>query len=67
MANAETDKSSTASAPRFEPDERWVPADTRFFGPDRRTIAPTLAVFALSVVTSVVLPVIAKTAAELGE
>ena len=35
-----------------------MPADARFFGVDRRTIAPTLAVFALAVVMSVVLPVI---------
>src|SRR5205085_502778 len=35
-----------------------VPADMRFFGVDRRTIAPTLAVFALAVVMSVVLPIV---------
>jgi hypothetical protein len=46
------------SAPRFEPDEGWVPADERRFGLDRRTLRPTLAVFALVVVMSVVLPVI---------
>jgi hypothetical protein len=43
---------------RFEPDVGWVPADERLFGVDRRTIAPTLAVFALAIVMSVVLPVI---------
>jgi hypothetical protein len=58
MPDPETDNSSATSAPRFEPDECWVPADARFFGVDRRTIAPTLAVFALAVVMSVVLPVI---------
>jgi hypothetical protein len=47
-----------ASAPRFEPDERWVPADERRFGLDRRTLRPTLAVFALVILMSVVLPVI---------
>ena len=47
-----------AMAPRFEPDERWVPADQRLFGVDRRTIGPTLVVFALVFVMSVVLPVI---------
>jgi hypothetical protein len=62
MPGPESDKSSSTSAPRFEPDERWVPADTRFLGVDRRTIAPTLAVFALAVVMSVVLPVISATA-----
>ena len=62
MPGPESDKSLTTSAPRFEPDQRWVPADTRFFGVDRRTIAPTLAVFALAVVMSVVLPVINATA-----
>ncbi len=43
---------------RFEPEVGWVPADQRLFGVDRRTIAPTLAVFALAIVMSVVLPVI---------
>jgi hypothetical protein len=47
-----------ASAPRFEPDEGWVPADERRFGLDRRTLRPTLAVFALVILMSVVLPVI---------
>jgi hypothetical protein len=57
----ETDASTSASAPRFEPDERWVPADERRFGLDRRTLRPTLAVFALVFVMSVVLPVINAT------
>ncbi len=57
MPDAETDTSSAASAPRFEPDEGWVPADQRLFGVDRRTIGPTLTVFALAIVMSVVLPV----------
>jgi hypothetical protein len=58
MPDPETDKSSATSAPRFEPDEGWVPADERLFGLDRRTIAPTLAVFALVIVMSVALPVV---------
>jgi hypothetical protein len=58
MPDPETDKSSPVSAPRFEPDAGWVPADERVFGVDRRTIAPTLAVFALVIVMSVVLPVV---------
>jgi hypothetical protein len=53
--------SPPAAAPRFEPDEAWVPADERRFGLDRRTLRPTLAVFALVVVMSVVLPVINAT------
>ncbi len=57
MPDPETDNSPAASAP-LEPDDGWVPADVRFFGLDRRTIGPTLAVFALAVVMSVVLPVI---------
>ncbi|HUO39279.1 MAG TPA: hypothetical protein VMU34_16210 [Mycobacterium sp.] len=44
--------------PDFEPDEGWVPADERLFGLDRRTIGPTLTVFALAIVMSVVLPVV---------
>jgi len=58
MPDPETDRSSAASAPRFEPDEGWVPADQRLFGLDRRTIAPTVAVFTLAIVMSVVLPLI---------
>lgn len=58
MPDPETEESSAASAPRFEPDDGWVPADARWFGVDRRTIAPTLAVFALAIVMSVVLPII---------
>jgi hypothetical protein len=57
MADPATE-TSPPSAPRFEPDEGWVPADERWFGLDRRTIAPTLMVFALVIVMSVVLPVI---------
>ena len=53
--------SPPAAAPRFEPDEGWVPADERRFGLDRRTLRPTLTVFALVVVMSVVLPVINAT------
>jgi hypothetical protein len=58
MPDPETDKSSAPPEARFEPNEGWVPADQRLFGVDRRTIAPTLAVFALVIVMSVVLPVI---------
>jgi hypothetical protein len=58
MPDPETDSSSVTSAPRFEPDAGWVPVDERLFGVDRRTIPPTLVVFALVIVMSVVLPVI---------
>lgn len=61
MPDPETEVSSPATAPRFEPDERWVPADERRFGLDRRTLRPTLAVFALAFVMSVLLPVINAT------
>jgi hypothetical protein len=61
MPDPETDMASAAPPPRFEPDERWVPADERRFGLDRRTIGPTLAVFALAFVMSVVLPVVNAT------
>jgi len=57
----ETESSPPASAPRFEPREGWVPADERRFGLDRRTLRPTLVVFALVVVMSLVLPVINAT------
>jgi hypothetical protein len=62
MPDPDTETASTAAPPRFEPDERWVPADERRFGLDRRTIRPTLAVFALAFVMSVVLPVVNATA-----
>jgi hypothetical protein len=58
MPDPAAEVSPGASAPRFEPDERWVPADERRFGLDRRTLRPTLVVFALVIVMSVVLPVI---------
>ena len=59
MPDPEADQPSVVEAPpRFEPDVGWVPADERLFGVDRRTIAPTLAVFALAIVMAVVLPVI---------
>jgi hypothetical protein len=61
MPDPQTDVASAAAQPRFEPDDRWVPADERWFGLDRRTIRPTLAVFALAILMSVVLPVIDAT------
>jgi hypothetical protein len=61
MPDPQPDMASAAATPRFEPDERWVPADERWLGLDRRTIGPTLAVFALAIVMSVVLPIIDAT------
>jgi hypothetical protein len=61
MPDPQTDAVSAAAQPRFEPDERWVPADERWLGLDRRTIRPTLAVFTLAFVMSVVLPVVNAT------
>jgi hypothetical protein len=61
MTNPEPNTAAPAAQPRFEPDERWVPADERWFGLDRRTVRPTLAVFALAFLMSVVLPVIDAT------
>jgi len=55
MPDVATEESAES---RFEPEDRWVPADQRLFGLDRRTIAPTLAVFALAFVMSVVLPLV---------
>ncbi|MBU8820886.1 hypothetical protein KL864_34025 [Mycolicibacterium goodii] len=42
----------------FEPGERWIPADRRWLGLDRRTVAPALAVVALVVVMDGVLPAV---------
>jgi hypothetical protein len=61
MPDPEPDLAPVAPPPRFEPDERWVPADERRFGLDRRTIRPTLAIFALAFLMSVVLPVVNAT------
>jgi hypothetical protein len=61
MSDPGAEVSSAASAPRFEPDEGWVPADERLFGLDRRTLRPTLVVFALVFIMSVALPVINAT------
>ncbi|BBX48768.1 hypothetical protein GCM10009641_01860 [Mycobacterium cookii] len=58
MPDSAAEASAAASAPRFEPDERWVPADERRFGLDRRTLVPTLVVFAIVITMAVVLPVI---------
>lgn len=58
MPDSAAGAAPAASAPRFEPDERWVPADERRFGLDRRTLRPTLAVFGLVIVMAVILPVI---------
>jgi hypothetical protein len=61
LPDPETENFSPSPPPRFEPDDGWVPADVQFFGLDRRTVAPTLAVFVLAVVMSVVLPVVNAT------
>ncbi|MGA8546240.1 MAG: hypothetical protein WB785_13405 [Mycobacterium sp.] len=61
MPDPDTAMASADPPPRFEPDERWVPADERWFGLDRRTVRPTLAVFALAFAMSLVLPVVNAT------
>lgn len=58
MSHAGTGALTEASAPRFQPDDGWVPADQRLFGLDRRTIGPTLTVFAFALLMSVVLPLV---------
>lgn len=44
--------------PVYEPDVRWVPADRRWCGLDRRTIPPALAVLCLAIVMTVVAPAV---------
>ena len=61
MSEVQTGTSAATPATDFEPDERWVPADERIFGLDRRTLGPTLTVIALAFVMSVVLPFIDAT------
>ncbi|UGT62224.1 hypothetical protein [Nocardia asteroides] len=40
----------------FDPGERWVPVDRRWFGMDRRTLLPALVVLALAFLQGVLLP-----------
>lgn len=40
----------------FEPPETWIPADRRWWGLDRRTVAPALVVFGLALVLAGVIP-----------
>jgi hypothetical protein len=48
--------SDTLAEPTFEPGERWIPVDKRWFGMDRRTILPAAIVMAVVVVMTLVLP-----------
>ncbi|MFJ7617423.1 hypothetical protein DBV08_13070 [Rhodococcus sp. KBW08] len=41
---------------RYEPDDRWVPVDRRWFGLDRTTILPAAIVLAVAIVMSIVIP-----------
>jgi hypothetical protein len=58
LPDADIGQPSPLPAPQFEPDAGWVPADQRLLGLDRRTIGPTVAVFALAMLMSVVLELI---------
>lgn len=58
LPDADVGQPSAATSSRFEPDAGWVPADQRLLGLDRRTIVPTVTVFALAILMSVVLEVI---------
>lgn len=44
------------TAEYYDPGERWVPVDRRWWGMDRRTIAPALVVLALAFAQAVLLP-----------
>lgn len=44
------------SAEYFDPGDRWVPADRRWLGMDRRTLLPALVVLALAFLQAIVLP-----------
>ena len=61
MPEPEAAVSAPASAPRFEPDERWVPADQRLFGWIGAPCARRWWYSPWSFVMSVVLPVINAT------
>lgn len=47
---------ATSSAEVFDPGDRWVPVDRRWWGMDRRTLLPALIVLALAFLQGVVLP-----------
>lgn len=47
---------SVSSAEVFDPGDRWVPVDRRWWGMDRRTLLPALIVLALAFLQGVVLP-----------
>ncbi|WP_405148122.1 hypothetical protein OG308_32195 [Nocardia salmonicida] len=47
---------SVSSAEVFDPGDRWVPVDRRWWGIDRRTLLPALVVLALAFLQGVVLP-----------
>ncbi|NMM82844.1 hypothetical protein B2J88_00410 [Rhodococcus sp. SRB_17] len=42
----------------YEPDDRWVPVDRRWFGLDRATLVPAAIVLAIAIVMSIVIPAI---------
>ncbi|MFC8043309.1 hypothetical protein [Nocardia sp. NPDC057353] len=47
---------TAGTAPYFDPGDRWVPVDRRWFGMDRRTLLPALVVLALAFLQGVLLP-----------
>ncbi|MFB7718484.1 hypothetical protein [Nocardia sp. NPDC056100] len=52
------------SAEYFDPGDRWVPADRRWLGMDRRTLLPALVVLALAFLQAIVIPNINDALAE---
>ncbi|MCW0190395.1 MAG: hypothetical protein OJJ55_03775 [Rhodococcus sp.] len=56
----ETETTVRDDPPRtpFEPEDRWVPVDRRWFGLDRATIIPAAIVLAVAIVMSILIPAV---------
>ncbi|MGN2639165.1 hypothetical protein ACTD5D_23970 [Nocardia takedensis] len=56
MGTHTRDDETRISAEYFDPGDRWVPADRRWLGMDKRTLLPALVVLALALLQGVLLP-----------
>ncbi|MGW4351477.1 hypothetical protein ACWELJ_05245 [Nocardia sp. NPDC004582] len=56
MGTHTRESETTFSEHYFDPGDRWVPADRRWLGMDRRTLLPALIVLALAFLQGVLLP-----------
>ncbi|MFC8529740.1 hypothetical protein [Nocardia sp. NPDC057227] len=56
MGTHARERGTAETASYFDPGDRWVPVDRRWFGMDRRTLLPALVVLALAFLQGVLLP-----------